>query len=155
VNAPKPVLTAGQVAVLRLYADGHTYASAGVVLGISENAVKGRCRNAQHSLGTRHVTHTIAVALRRGLLDEEPTVPDIQTEREQLACAAQLVIENQFTSPSFLSRKLSITWAAAQELLQQLEERGVVGSAEGIDPRLVLVRPDELDAVLQHLRGEA
>jgi DNA segregation ATPase FtsK/SpoIIIE, S-DNA-T family len=33
-----------------------------------------------------------------------------------------------------------------------LETRGVVGPSEGSKPREVLVKPDELDAVLDNLR---
>lgn len=75
MTAAKPVLTAGQVAVLQLYSDGNNYAQAGALLGISESAAKSRCARAAEALGTNHVTHTYAVALRRGLLDEESTVP--------------------------------------------------------------------------------
>jgi S-DNA-T family DNA segregation ATPase FtsK/SpoIIIE len=34
-----------------------------------------------------------------------------------------------------------------------LETRGVVGPSEGSKPREVLVKPDELDAVLDNLRA--
>lgn len=71
MTAAKPVLTAGQVAVLRLYAAGNTYREAADLLHISERTVKRRCGDAASVLGTRHVAHTIAEALRRGLLDEE------------------------------------------------------------------------------------
>jgi DNA-binding CsgD family transcriptional regulator len=71
----KPVSNAGQVAVLRLYGEGNTYAEAGALLGITESAAKSRCARAAERLGTNHVTHTYAVALRRGLLDKEN--PDV------------------------------------------------------------------------------
>jgi len=67
----EPVLNAGQVAVLVLYADGNSYREVGDLLGISESAVKSRCARAAERLGTHHVTHTYAVAMSRGLLDEE------------------------------------------------------------------------------------
>lgn len=80
-------LTAGQAAVLVLVADGHSYRTAGGVLGISESAARSRARNAQKTLRTNHVTHTYAVARDRGLLDEEPLVPDedqpTETAREE------------------------------------------------------------------------
>lgn len=71
MTAAKPVLNAGQVAVLRLYANGNTYAEAGALLGITESAAKSRCARAAEALGTKHVTHTYAVALRLGLLNQE------------------------------------------------------------------------------------
>lgn len=71
----KPVLNAGQVAVLRLYGEGNNYAEAGALLGITESAAKSRCVRAAERLGTNHVTHTYAKALSLGLLDEEN--PDV------------------------------------------------------------------------------
>lgn len=68
----KPVLTAGQVAVLVLYADGNSYREVGDLLGITESAAKSRCARAAERLGTHHVTRTYAVALSRGLLEERP-----------------------------------------------------------------------------------
>jgi len=82
-------------------------------------------------------------------------VTDIQTEREQLARAAQLVIEQQLASPSNLQRKLGITYADAMLLLEDLEKYGVVGPADGPTPRTVLTTPVELDDLLEHVRGEA
>lgn len=71
MTAPEPKLTGGQVAVLRLVAAGHSYRTAGKALGITENAARSRGRNAQKALGTHHIAHTLAVALRCGLLDQE------------------------------------------------------------------------------------
>lgn len=75
MTADGPMLTEGQIEVLRLYADGHTYRSAGAVLHISESTAKRRAGEAADVLDTNHIAHTIAVALRLGLLDEEPSMP--------------------------------------------------------------------------------
>lgn len=87
MTAVEPVLTAEAVAVLRLVADGHTYRSAGQVLHISESTAKRRAGDAAAVLETNHIAHTIAAALRRGLLDEEMSVPDTdqldETAREE------------------------------------------------------------------------
>lgn len=69
VTDVEPVLTARQVAVLRLVAAGRTYREAAAVLHISVATAKRRCADAAAVLGTTNVTHTVAVALRRGLLD--------------------------------------------------------------------------------------
>lgn len=71
----EPVLTGGQVAVLRLVADGHTLRQVASVLGVSESTVNRRAADAATLLGTNHIAHTVAVAIRRGLLKEEPPVP--------------------------------------------------------------------------------
>lgn len=146
----KPKLTAGQVAVLRLYGADATYSEAGAVLGISEAAAKSRCAGAAERLGTRHVTHTYAVADRLGLLEEEPAMSN-----EMLLRAAAIVIQTQFGSPAMLRRKLHIDVDESLRLMGELEEHGVVGPAEGTHTRDVLLRPDELDNLLATLRGEA
>lgn len=89
-----PSLTADQVAVLRLYAGGNSYREVGQLLGITEGAVKSRCARAAETLGTHHVAHTIAVALRRGLLDEETPLstlhsPDSIESLRETFCVAQ------------------------------------------------------------------
>lgn len=75
MTATEPQLTAGQVAVLQLVADGRTYREAAAELGVSESTAKRRCGEAALALGTNHITHTVAVAQRLGLL-EETTVSD-------------------------------------------------------------------------------
>lgn len=151
MTAPEPVLNVGQVAALRLVADGHTYRTAAEELGITENAVKQRCVRAAGLLGTNHITHTVATALRRGLLDEEPLV----SNQEMLIQAASVVVQSQFGSTSMLQRKLRVGFAKAGQLMDQLQERGVVGPSKGAAARDVLITPDELDNLLQDLRGEA
>jgi DNA-binding CsgD family transcriptional regulator len=142
------VLTAEQVAVLRLYADGHTYRTSGEQLGISENAAKHRCQHAARALGTRHITHTVAEALRRGLLEEEPPMPT----NEQIIQAAELVVGAQFGSASFLQRRLGVKFAESHRILDRLHELGVVGPADGARARDVLITPGELDDLLAELR---
>jgi DNA-binding CsgD family transcriptional regulator len=147
----EPVLTAGQVDVLRLVADGRTYHEAATELGISESTAKRRCADAATRLGTHHITHTVAVALRRGLLEEEPPVSN-----QKLLQAAEIVIQTQFGSPSMLRRKLHVDVDESLQLMEQLEKRGVVAPAEnGTHTRDVLLRPAELGNLLAALRGEA
>ncbi len=57
--------------------------------------------------------------------------------------AIRLVCQFNTASASFLQRKMSIGYAKAARLLDQLEELGIVGPAEGAKPRDVLVRNAE------------
>ena len=61
----------------------------------------------------------------------------------QLEEAVRLVCQFNTASASFLQRKMSIGYARAARMLDQLEEMGVVGHAEGAKPRDVLVRNAE------------
>lgn len=61
----------------------------------------------------------------------------------QLEEAVRLVCQFNTASASFLQRKMSIGYARAARMLDQLEEMGIVGPAEGAKPRDVLVRNAE------------
>jgi S-DNA-T family DNA segregation ATPase FtsK/SpoIIIE len=61
----------------------------------------------------------------------------------ELEEAIRLVCQFNTASASFLQRKMSIGYAKAARILDQLEEMGIVGAAEGAKPRDVLVRNAE------------
>ena len=57
--------------------------------------------------------------------------------------AIRIVCQYDRASASLLQRKLSVGYSRAARMLDQLEEAGVVGHAEGSKPRDVLVRNAE------------
>jgi DNA segregation ATPase FtsK/SpoIIIE, S-DNA-T family len=69
-------------------------------------------------------------------------------ERDQLfRQAAEVCIQNQLGSTSLLQRRMSIGYGRAARIIDQLEEAGILGPANGSKPRDVLVGLEELDEI--------
>ena len=69
------------------------------------------------------------------------TVPGVEGEMDDLfRQAVELVCQFDKASASLLQRRLSIGYARAARILDQLEAARVVGPADGSKPREVLVQ---------------
>lgn len=66
--------------------------------------------------------------------------------------AVRVVCQYDKASASLLQRKLSVGYSRAAKLLDQLEENGIIGPAEGSKPRDVLSK--NADEVLAQIHGE-
>ena len=61
--------------------------------------------------------------------------------------AAEVCIQNQIGSTSLLQRRMSIGYGRAARVIDQLEQAGILGPANGSKPRDVLVGFEELDEI--------
>ena len=62
-------LTATEVRVLRLIADGHTNKEIAALLSTTEDAVKGQVRSILAKLGANDRTHAAMIGLKRGIIE--------------------------------------------------------------------------------------
>src|SRR3990167_5322082 len=95
---------------------------------------------------TEEVTQTPLVT-RKGSASYGTDVRDALFEE-----AIRTVCQHDRASASLLQRRLSIGYSRAARILDQLEEAGIVGHAEGSKPRDVIVR--NADEIINSLNGQ-
>ncbi|MBZ9572831.1 DNA translocase FtsK [Patescibacteria group bacterium] len=90
----------------------------------------------------------IEESLERGLQETEGKLPEISFEEDPLyEEAKRVVIEYRKASASLLQRRLKIGYARAARLLDMLEEKRVVGPADGAKPRKVYLGENPNDKI--------
>ena len=68
-HATDDSLTAREIDVLRLIADGNANKEIAAQLSIAEDTVKGYVKNILAKLGAKDRTHAVTIALKRGIID--------------------------------------------------------------------------------------
>ncbi|NJN65075.1 MAG: hypothetical protein HC882_09480 [Acidobacteria bacterium] len=86
------------------------------------------------------------------ILDDPPSEPGEMTgggggEDALYWDAVRIVVAAGHGSTSFLQRKMKLGYSRAARIVDQLEENGIVGPADGSKPRACLVGPEYLDRV--------
>lgn len=66
---------------------------------------------------------------------------DLGEKDELFDKAVELVLATGQASASFLQRKLKLGYARASRIIDQMEQEGIIGPAEGAKPRQILVDP--------------
>jgi S-DNA-T family DNA segregation ATPase FtsK/SpoIIIE len=67
--------------------------------------------------------------------------------------AARLIVSMGQGSTSLLQRRMKIGYARAGRIMDELQQAGIVGPAEGSKMREVRMKPDELEVLIQSLRS--
>lgn len=61
--------------------------------------------------------------------------------------AVDLIVEKQSASVSMLQRRFSIGYNRAARMVDEMENKGIVGASEGSKPRKVLITPEQLETI--------
>ncbi|MGM9821845.1 MAG: DNA translocase FtsK 4TM domain-containing protein [Muribaculaceae bacterium] len=112
---------------------------------IDTDEVEAICEHIDHQPGYEH-----AYYLPEPQLTDDEAVTVMSGERDPLfeECAAMIVQSGQ-ASTSNLQRRYSIGYNRAGKIMDQLEQAGIVGPAQGSKPRQVLVDSIQLGRIMQ------
>lgn len=78
-------------------------------------------------------------------VDQKTEIKENPDEDELIGEAIKIIVQEQTASVSLLQRKLKVGYARAGRIIDQLEQRGIVGGYEGSKPRKVLVDRNYLE----------
>ncbi|MFC9117703.1 DNA translocase FtsK [Streptomyces sp. NPDC057092] len=120
---------------------------------LSDLVTEGRLQQVDHGVYAPVAQDAATAVEQDGQTAQPASTPD-GVDGALVVEAASLVISSQFGSQSMVQRKLRVGFALAGRLLDALEERGIVGPADGSKARNVLVAPDVQDDVLRELRAD-
>ena len=77
--------------------------------------------------------------------DPEPTSDELDGD-EMLPAAVDVILETQQASVSMLQRRLKLGYARAARIVDEMEEKGIVGPYQGSKPRTILITKEQWEA---------
>lgn len=113
---------------------------------VSEKEVKGVVRflkdqeyEAEEEEAGAILEESLAQSIENGPIIDTSSYDFLETDEPLFGEAKEVVVHAKKASASLLQRRLRIGYARAARLLDMLEEKGVVGQADGAKPREVLI----------------
>ena len=74
--------------------------------------------------------------------DPEPTEEELDGD-EMLPAAVDVILETGQASVSMLQRRLKLGYARAARIVDEMEEKGIVGPFQGSKPRAILITKEQ------------
>mgnify|MGYP002511983280 CR=1 FL=1 len=74
--------------------------------------------------------------------DPDPSDEELEGD-EMLPAAVDVILETKQASVSMLQRRLKLGYARAARIVDEMEEKGIVGPFEGSKPRQLLISKDQ------------
>jgi S-DNA-T family DNA segregation ATPase FtsK/SpoIIIE len=78
--------------------------------------------------------------------DPEPNADELDGD-EMLPAAVDVILETGQASVSMLQRRLKLGYARAARIVDEMEEKGIVGPFQGSKPRTILITKDQWEAM--------
>ena len=77
--------------------------------------------------------------------DPEPSDDELEGD-EMLPAAVDVILETGQASVSMLQRRLKLGYARAARIVDEMEEKGIVGPFQGAKPRTILITKEQWEA---------
>jgi S-DNA-T family DNA segregation ATPase FtsK/SpoIIIE len=87
-------------------------------------------------------TPSYETAVQEKIENASPDVPDMEEDDELLEQAVEIIRQTKRASTSSLQRRLRIGYTRAARVMDVLEQKGIVGPAQGAEPREILIDLD-------------
>jgi S-DNA-T family DNA segregation ATPase FtsK/SpoIIIE len=75
-------------------------------------------------------------------VDPEPSAEELDGD-EMLPAAVDVILETGQASVSMLQRRLKLGYARAARIVDEMEEKGIVGPFQGSKPRTILITKEQ------------